>query len=110
MEITLDMLSRLGSEDYPYHLTWKELNDPISVLQDFPENWDLATCRMFLKKHQVEPRHFTVIDAEELKHFLEDLEKLMEAVYVLNMQFKAASESLTLDTRGRQKGAGRKKR
>lgn len=99
MKITIDMLSQLGSDDYPYHLTWEELNDPIAVLQAFPENWDLATCRMFLKKHQLEPRHLTVVDAAELKNFLEDLEKLLEAVYVFNMQFRNAAESLTLDTR-----------
>jgi len=84
-------ISLLKSSNYPYHLTWEELNNPGMVLQSFIKKWDLQYSRVLLKRWQASLAGTCLIEDEasfhEMKFFLCDFEKLIEAVFVLRMQF-----------------------
>lgn len=88
--IMITDISLIKSPYYPYHLTWEELNNPGSVMQDFIQKWDLQHSRILLKKWQAGVAENSLLRDEEgyqeLKNFLSDLEKLIEAVFVLRFQ------------------------
>lgn len=75
---------------YPYHLTWEELNNPGSVLEKFFENWDLQECRLLLKKWNnlvlSAEKNTSSEEYKNLKHFIDELEKLIEAIYLIRVK------------------------
>jgi len=92
----MNSISLLKSPYYPYHLTWEELNNPGVVLQNFLNKWDLQHCRVLLKRWQalVELNKFEEQEPgyAEIRHFINDLEKLIEAVFILRLQFDEINE------------------
>ena len=90
----MNLINLLQSEYYPYHLTWEEINDPGIVIQKFLNTWDLPECRLKLRRCQnliLAPKsHSSETEHTELKIFLNELERLIEAVYIIRLQYDEA--------------------
>ena len=84
----------IQSPYYPYHLSWEEFNDPGIVIQRFLTTWDLPECRILLWKFQklIADKEYRLSENEhaEMKSFLQELERLAEAVYIIDLQYKEA--------------------
>ena len=88
----MQLLDLIQSENYPYHLTWEEINDPGIVIQSFLKTWELPYCRILLWKYyeRVKSGHYKHNQEEytEIKKFLNELERVIEAIYIIRLQFK----------------------
>jgi len=75
---------------YPYHLTWEELNNPQLVVQRFLEKWELPHSRKLLRKKlkAIKDAQYFLSEEEkaEIKLFLNDFERLIEALYLIELQ------------------------
>jgi len=93
----MNPLHLLQSQYYPYHLTWEELNNPGLVIQQFLQNWDLPECRIKLREYQklagVGECKPSELEHAEIKSFLEEVERLVEAVYIMRLEFEARNSA-----------------
>ena len=108
LEYNIDLImiadiSLLKSPYYPYHLSWEEINNPGMVMQSFIQKWDLQYSRILLKKWEasvIENGFATEEETyKELKVFLHDFEKLIEAVFILRLQQENIRTKIAEDDR-----------
>jgi hypothetical protein len=70
----------------PFHLTAEEIQNPLQVLEEFCWQYSPTEVRMKLKDWYAASLSDDVADTKSIFTTYENVEKLIEAVYLLQMQ------------------------
>ena len=75
------------SANQPRTLTSEEITNPFPLIENFFQTWSLTECRSLLREvlHQALSgyRHRESINPADMLYFLEELEKVTEAMWVI---------------------------
>ncbi|MFD2164351.1 hypothetical protein ACFSJU_18235 [Paradesertivirga mongoliensis] len=81
------MDASLNQHSQPCHLTSEEIPNPFPFIENFFQTWSLTECRSLLREvlHQALSgySHRESINPADMLYFLEELEKVTEAMWVI---------------------------